>query len=203
VGPVNRLFYSGGGALARLLCKLCFRFRVRGEAPPERGPIIAAANHESFLDPLVLQLAMVKHRLRYMVASPFYHHWLLNRFCNAMRCIPVAAEGSKRESLRLALEVLAAGHSIGIFPQGGRMRPGDLAGASGGVAFLARKSGVPVVPARILGAGAALPIGAHFIRPVRVEVVLGRPLRFGGAEPRLDLPEITAAIMDSIAQLDP
>jgi 1-acyl-sn-glycerol-3-phosphate acyltransferase len=202
-GLGNRLFYACGSCFARLVLKVFFRFRVSGARPPESGPFIIAANHESFLDPLVLQLALTERRIHYMMTATLYYTRTFNLFSSAMRCIPVEENGLNKESLRLGLEVLEAGRPLGIFPQGARMPAGDVTGGfNKGAAFLARKSGVPVIPARLDGTGRALPRGARFLRPARISVVLGAPLDFTGlAAQRPDLDSMTAAIMSGIDSL--
>jgi len=201
-GAANRLFFTCGRGLAFLVLKGFFGFRVSGPQPPGAGPCIIAANHESFLDPLALQFAVKKRRIHYMMIAGFYYTRTLNLFSSAMRCIPVEEKGLNKESLRLGLEVLEAGRTVGIFPQGGRMEAGDLTGAFQGVAFLARKSGVPVIPARITGTGRALPTGARFPRPARISVDLGAPLDFAAsAGRRPGLEEVTTAIMSGIQAL--
>jgi 1-acyl-sn-glycerol-3-phosphate acyltransferase len=204
LGIGNRLFYRCTRIFSLCLMKTYFRLRSEGPPPPPRGPFIVAANHESFLDPIVLQLALGARRVHYMMLASFYYTRLLNRYCNVMRCIPIREDGPNRESLRLALDVLAAGRPVGIFPQGGRMAPGDMTGGMMGVGFLARKAGVPVIPARIDGCSRALPVGALFPRPARISVRLGAWLDFSGAGGgRGSLDEITQRIMSAIDVLRP
>jgi 1-acyl-sn-glycerol-3-phosphate acyltransferase len=197
-GVGNRLFFGAGRVVAALVLRVYHGFTTSGPQPPDEGPFIIAANHESFLDPVVLQYAVRRRRLHYMMSALFYHTRLLNYFSSAMRAIPVEEGGPNRRSIRLALEVLEAGRPVAIFPQGGRMDAGDLSGGFKGVAFLIRKAGVPVVPARIAGTGKALPRGARFPRPARIGVRLGEPLDFAAGT---DLDEITSAIMSAIRDL--
>lgn len=197
-GVGNRLFYGAGRAVAALVLRVFYGFTARGPQPPDEGPFIIAANHESFLDPVVLQYAVRRRRLHFMMTTLFYHTRLLNRFSCAMRAVPVEEGSPNRRSLRLALEVLDAGRPIAIFPQGGRMDAGDLSGGFKGVAFLIRKAGVPIVPARITGTGKALPRGARFLRPARIGVRLGSALDL---EAGAGLDEITVAIMSAIRDL--
>ncbi len=204
LGFGNRLFYRCTRLLSFCLMKTYCRLKSEGPPPPGSGPFIVAANHESFLDPIVLQLTLKTRRVHYMMLASFYYTRLLNGYCNVMRCIPIREDGPNRESLRLALDVLRAGRPIGIFPQGGRMAPGDMTGGMTGVGFLARKAGVPVIPARIDGCSRVLPMGAIFPRPARITVRLGAGLDFSGAgRGRGNLDEITQQIMSAIGLLHP
>jgi len=197
----NRFFYR----FCRIVCggylNLFCRFSVSGPSPPDEGPFIIAANHESHLDPVILQIAVRKRRLHYMMTTLFYYTPHLNLFSNIMRCIPIKNNGMNREGLRLAIEVLKAGRPIGIFPEGERRVMGDVGEGFKGVAFLARKSGVPVIPARIRGSGQALPKGATAISPSRISINLGAPLDFTASKGSISLDEIRDIIMSSIRNL--
>jgi len=182
--------------------KVFLILKLSGPQPPLSGPFIVAANHESFLDPIVLQLAVRKRRFRYMVASSYYHSRSFNWFYSSQRCIPVERENFNRETMKVAFEVLRAGRPVGIFPQGSRMPPGELDGALRGVGFMARRAAVPVIPARIRGTGLALPRGARFFRPARISVTLGNPIPFDFSGKRvLGSEAITREIMERIREL--
>ena len=191
---------------AATLLKVFFRFKVTGPSVPSSGPVIVAANHESFIDPVVLQIG-VRRRLHYLMSSDFYFKTGLNRYARIMRCIPVMEGRFNREALRSALEVLEAGHALGIFPQGMIRPSGDVEEGMRGIALLASKSGVPVIPARILGTGRALPRGARFIRPTPLELRRGIPQVYQEPDPmagrprRMHLVEITESVMSAIENL--
>lgn len=200
-GLANRCFYLFGRVVVFCFLKIYCAFRREGPRLPD-GPVIVAANHESFIDPPVLQLAVGARRVRFMMIEDFYYTGLLNRFCNAMRCVAVKKEGLNKTSINLALEVLDAGLPVAIFPQGARMEPGDLGGASKGVAFLARRARVPVVPVRIRGSGKTLPKGAWFPRPCRISVHIGEPIDFSPRDGEsISLDGIKESIMSAIASL--
>lgn len=204
-GWSNRLFFRSACTLVEFLLKCFFAFESSGAPPPDNGPFIIAANHESFLDPIVLQIAVgQRRRLHYMMIDTLYRTRLLNLFSNAMRCIPVRKDGLNKEALSLAREVLRSGQPIGIFPQGGRKDSDDLDGGFQGVAFLARVSRAPVIPARIWNTGQALPRGKRFPRRAPIAVTFGAPITFErSASGTLSLDEMTQAIMTSIAALLP
>jgi len=200
-GFANRCFYAFGRALIFCFLKVYCAFRREGPHLPE-GAFIVAANHESFIDPPVLQLAVGRRRVRFMMIESFYYSRLLNRFCNAMRCVAVKTESLNKTTMSLALNVLDAGLPVAIFPQGARMEPGDLSGASKGVAFLARRAQVPVIPVRIRGTGKVLPKGVWFPRPRRVSVHIGEPIDFSHRDGEsLSLDGIKETIMSAIAAL--
>ena len=73
-------------------------------------------------------------------------------------CFPVQRGHADRRALVTCLEVLRAGRPLGFFPEGTRSRDGRLGRAHPGIAFLARRSGVPVLPVAIIGTRGARPL---------------------------------------------
>ena len=205
-GFANRLFFRLQVLGFRPLLKVFFRFKVHGPPLPASGPLIVAANHESFMDPVILQLG-VNRRLHYLMSSDFYFKPFLNRYSRIMRCIPVMEERFNREAIRSGLEVLADGRPIGIFPQGMIRPSGDVEAGMRGIAMLAAKSEAPIIPVRIRGTGRALPKGARIIRLKRIEIYRGEPLAYQAPSPgsgrsrRSHLAGITDAVMQAIENL--
>jgi 1-acyl-sn-glycerol-3-phosphate acyltransferase len=205
IGAANRLFYGLQVFFIGAFLKIYCRMKVRGDGIPPRGPLIVAANHESLIDPVVLQIAL-RRRMHYLMTSDFYFKPSMNRYFRIMRCIPVMEERFNREALRSALEVLGAERPIGIFPQGGLREAGDFTCENHGIALLALKSRNPVYPVRIIGTGSVLPRGARFLRPRPIEVRVGSALSPAGDlatgdSRRRQLETVTSRIMNAISKL--
>lgn len=188
-----------------LALRLCFRLRVEGPRPP-RGACVLAANHTSFLDPLLLGAA-VPRRIAFLMTTVFWRSRAFGWFYRWNRAIPVAASGGNRDALRAARSVLEQGRTIGIFPEGGLSRDGlPMLGNPGAVA-LVLQAGAPIVPVAIVGAASALPPGARFLRFPRITIRFGAPLpaaeleSLGGADRRARLQAATRTLMDRIAAL--
>ena len=181
-------------------------FRLRGEGTehlPPSGPFILAANHVSFIDPLVLG-ATCPRPVHYIMLREYYRKPVIGWLSRKAGSFPVDPDGPATGALRRALGVLQEGKVLGIFPEGGRSQSDAPLPAKAGVALLALKGGYPLVPAAILGAERALPRGQFFPRPVRVTVRYGRPLTF--SRPPRDgkkdfLAEITERTMAAVAEL--
>ena len=93
---------------------------------------------------------------------------------------------------------------FGIYPEGTRSRDGFLYRGRIGVAWLAHKTGAPVVPIGLIGTDRLQPPGSRMIRPVRFTVRVGEPLYFdklGDQQTGKQRRETTETIMDRIAQL--
>ena len=103
-------------------------------------------------------------------------------------------------ALKEALRRLKSGGGILLFPEGTRSVDGEVHEGLQGVGFLARKSGVTVVPAFVKGTQNALPKGAKSLKPSPIEVIFGEPVVWKGSEEVSDL-DITKAIMQRLVSL--
>lgn len=180
--------------------------RLRVEGPVPLGPCVLVANHTSFLDPMLIGAAQPR-RIVYLMTEVVWRSPALGWFYRWNRAVPLRPRGGNRDALRAAREVLSQGRIVGVFPEGGLSRDGRLMLGSPGAVSLALQAGVPIVPAGIEGAGAALPPGRALPRRARVVVRFGEPLspadleRLGGADRRLRLRLATTAVMRKIAAL--
>src|ERR687885_447950 len=202
--------------IARLIVGLIFRVlwrpRVEGlENVPETGPVIIASNHLSFIDSVVIPLA-VPRRVRFLAKAEYFtgrglRGRLTALFFRFTDAVPVGRTGNRdsMRSLESALAVLREGTAFGIYPEGTRSRDGRLYRGRTGVAWLALKSGAPVVPVGLIGTDKVQPIGARFPRVHRVTVRFGKPVRpedFADAgSPGLARRRLTDAVMDAIAEM--
>ena len=173
-------FYLASGVVAA--ASLPFYAGSTGSAGLPDGPCVIAANHSSFLDGPFLALAYARAKLRplHMIAyaEPF-GNWLMGWILRCGGCIPFKRgnRASQGQMLTTALGWLAAGEAVGIFPEGHINQKPTLNRPRPGAALLALESGLPLVPAAIVGSDACFPLGKSLPRPGRrVRVVFGRPL---------------------------
>ena len=160
-----------GGSLARLL----FSIRVEGaHLVPSSGPVLLAGNHSGFVDgPLVFLLAP---RPAALLAKAEIFIGPFTRLFLALGQIPVRRGKPDRTALASGLATLADGKALGVFPEGTR-GGGAFDEITDGLAYLALRSGAPVVPLVVLGTDKAWPRGN---RPPRlrapVRIVFGAPV---------------------------
>lgn len=198
--------YRGVKAFAWLTIKPYFRLSLEGAEHLPSGPCIVAPNHNSYLDPVVVQAALPL-RLVFLMTRDWYDKPLLRPFFRFMRAVPVDDDARNRSALEAGLAALRRGESLGIFPEGEVRPEGDLGEFHHGVASLAVRARVPVVPAGIIGNYRALPKGKLFPRPARVTVRLGAPLpsdmnpRTTGMSRREILKTLTWRLRESVAEL--
>jgi glycerol-3-phosphate dehydrogenase (NAD(P)+) len=190
---VNRAFYWTVRLFLQPMLQIYFRLRRTGRAHIPDGPVILAANHRSFLDPFIIGTCLF--RPVYFVAKKElfdkrWQGWVLNR----LGAFPIKRGQSDEESMATALALLARGEAVVIFPEGTRHREGPLHEPRRGVGRLALQSGAPVVPIAITGTEKAR--RGWRIRPVKVSIRCGRPLRYPRvADPSPELAtEVTARI---------
>jgi 1-acyl-sn-glycerol-3-phosphate acyltransferase len=204
--------------LVLVVFRRLWRPRVTGvEHVPETGPLLVASNHLSFIDSVVIPLA-VPRRVRFLAKAEYFEGRSLRgrvvaMFFRAVDAVPVRRDSRRdsMDSLETALGVLRDGHAFGIYPEGTRSRDGRLYRGRTGVGWLALASGAPILPVCVVGTDDVQPVGARLprIRPVRVQfgpVVDPTPwvesvARTGGAGRARR--EITDAVMAAIGAMSP
>jgi 1-acyl-sn-glycerol-3-phosphate acyltransferase len=162
--------------LAWLVFKLFFRLKIEGKHNvPTPGPLIIAANHKSYLDPIVLILAS-KRRIYFMAKSELFRIPLFNWLIRILGAFSVERAEADRQAFRKALEILSDGKILGLFPEGTRIRHAVLGPLESGVALIALKSGAPILPIGIIGADKVMPKGSRIPRLPRLKVRIGEPI---------------------------
>ena len=200
--------YRALRAPLRLALSRWFDLRVDGlEHLPPSGPYLIAANHHNYLDGIVLGVT-VPEPISFLVMPRVWRATPLHpMFHRNIRSIPIDLERADVGALRRALRSLQEGRVVGIFPEGPFSVRGQLEPGLPGVALLALRSGVPVIPAGIRGTDEAL-AGRRGYIPRRA--ALG--VRFGPARcfsadgvpaGRGARVRVTRRIMDDIAALLP
>jgi len=193
-------------SIVQLLFRLLSRLDVQGlENIPPTGPGILATNHLGRLDlPLVFSL-LERTDITSLVADKYQNNLLLRPLVNAMHGIWINREQADFHALRQALDYLKSGGMLGIAPEGTRSRTGALIPAKTGVAYLAGRAGVLVVPAGIWGTEIAIAQLCRLRRPL-IHIRFGEPFQLPPLERgdrSASLQENTDEIMCHIAALLP
>jgi 1-acyl-sn-glycerol-3-phosphate acyltransferase len=198
--------YTGLRGIARAGLRRLFAFQVSGLEHVPTGAFIVAANHVNYLDGVVLAAALSR-QIVFLVMPRVYRATPLHPFFHdRIGSIPINLARPDHGAIRSVLRALEAGGVVGIFPEGPFGKDGQLVRGQPGVALVALRAGVPVVPAAITGTFEALVARRwHIPRPVPVRVRFGAPLRFTAQARRVLThrirEDITARIMDEIAAL--
>ncbi|HEX7049509.1 MAG TPA: lysophospholipid acyltransferase family protein [Longimicrobiales bacterium] len=169
---------------------------------PADGPFLLVANHQSILDPILIQTVCPRpiHTMAKSTqfASPFFA-WLMPRLLS----FPVRRYQVDPQAVRIALRHLGAGRAVGIYVEGERSWDGRLQPPRLGTIRLVLKAGVPVVPCGISGSYDVWPRWGRGPRRAPVRISFGAPLRFPQYDRRGDrdavLPEVADRIMRALA----
>lgn len=161
--------------LGRLLGRLMFSIRFE-RAPLPDGPVVFAANHFSHLDPVVVGMASGRP-VRYLAVDELYgRSRFFDRLTLWLGAIPMTRTRIPFGPLKLALGELAAGTSIGLFPEGVRVWAWGEREPKRGAAWLAFRADVPLVPVAITGTDQAMGRGARRISRAQVTVTVCDPI---------------------------
>ncbi len=163
------------------LLRLLYRPKATGlDNIPADGPAIIAANHQSFLDDLLLPLVVPKRKVVFLAKAEYFDKWYLRWFFQGANVIPVRRESKSaaEDALRAGVRALREGQLVGIFPEGTRSPDGRLYRGKTGVARMSLEARVPVIPAALVGTYELMPYDRKVPKTGPVEVRFGKPLRF-------------------------
>jgi 1-acyl-sn-glycerol-3-phosphate acyltransferase len=150
-------------------------YRARGmEQLPASGALLLS-NHQSFLDPLLIGLALDRP-VSYLARHNLFRVPVIGWVLRNTYVMPINRDAAGTESIREAARRMQHGFLVGIFPEGTRSRDGALGEIKPGFIALIRHGKVPVVPVGIAGGTDVMPRGALLPRRGRVRVVFGAPL---------------------------
>jgi 1-acyl-sn-glycerol-3-phosphate acyltransferase len=175
------LFYDSIRVLVRGVFAMTMRSEVDGlHHLPQTGGCLIAVCHLNNLDPIVVS-ALVPRRIGWMSRVEFVRHWFMRPLLHFSGAFPVHRQGYARPALRESLQRLADGEIVGIFPEGEIMsgpasvlRQGRV---RSGTAWLAARSGRPVIPVLILGTDRLTSVGPWLpARRGRLWLTAGTPL---------------------------
>lgn len=185
-----------------VLCKLLFGLKVYGlEYIPRKGAFILASNHASHLDPPLLAVACISRRqLHFLAKKELFGHRLFGRYIAALNAFPIDRDRSSVGAFRECIRRLRKQQALLIFPEGRRTPTGQLLEGLPGIALVARKSGVPTIPAYINGSDRALSTGQKSLRPCPITVRFGAPIFPSQAETQTH-QEFTQCVMSAIGNL--
>ena len=204
-------FFHPGSAICGFAARLLWDARVDGvERIPRDDAFILASNHCSNFDPPVLGWAIgrTSGRLVHFMAKIEMRTWPVIGWLATQSGVYFVRRGENdRSAQRFSVEALAAGRPIAIFPEGTRSRDGRMRDFKPGAAFLALRSGAPILPVGIAGSHRLFPNGAKWPHPSRIRVRIGEPFTLGhvpsGRLPREAVAEGTTRLRAEIAALLP
>lgn len=174
------------------LYHIVFRVRITGTVP-ETGSYIICANHINYLDAAAVVL-LNKRKVYFVGKEDLFRFRILNWLGHLFDIIPIKRNMQDMEAMKRCLKVVKAGDLLGIFPEGTRKGLAKNGKAKNGAAYMAIKTGTPVIPVGIYGT----------FKPFsKVYINYGEPIDFSsykGAE-KEKIDEATKLIMDNVIML--
>lgn len=163
---------------------------------PRSGGMLLVSNHASFLDVFVLG-GTSPRPLNYVARSTLFLP-VLGFLIRSVGGFPIKREGMGAEGLKETLRRLKNGGAVILFPEGTRSLDGSIGPLKPGIAGLAARVKVPVVPAALAGTFESWPRGRLFPKPHPVRVHYGEPIP--RAELDQDPDRVTECIRERILE---
>jgi len=154
-----------------------WRVEVHGAANvPSSGPVILAPVHRSNVDFFVVA-EVTPRKIFYMAKEEIWRSRQLGSLVASLGAFPVNRTGADRLAMDRAQAVLERGDVLILFPEGTRRQGPVVELLLEGAAFLAARTGAPIVPIGLGGTDRIMPRGAKFPRPGHVRVSVGAPVQ--------------------------
>ena len=192
-------FYTFAQRVAWCFYTLIFRAKARGlENFPKDQNCILYGNHISAWDPLTIAHFYRINEIHFMAKESLFRVPVLRAIVKGLHAFPVNRGSSDMAAMRTAMQVLREGHVLGIFPEGTRQQGGPVTNIETGVAVLALKSKVPLIPVLV---------GGKYTFFGRIRAVVGEAVPLDDLrEKRTDaetLDEVKRRIIDGLETLRP
>ena len=188
-----------------VLLKLFFRLKIEGaENIPKKGSFILASNHASYLDPPILAAGCYDYnmgrKLNFLAKDELFRGKLFGWYITKLNAYPIKRNVGDIGAIKETIKRIKNGKPIVIFPEGERSPDGSIKEGFPGIALLALKTKIPIIPAYIKGAEEVLSVKNKSFKPHKIYVKYGKPLIFYDKGP-VAYTEITNAIMLAIKEL--
>ena len=168
-------FYKVARAVLAGFCYTFWRARFEGrEYVPRSGAFVLSPVHRSNID-TPLMGCVTRRRMHFLGKDSMWKYGWSAWLFTSLGAIPIRRGGADREALRACEAAVRAGEPVVIFPEGTRKTGPAVEEIFEGAAFVALRTGVPIVPVGIGGSEAAMPRGTRLLRPVKIRVVIGPP----------------------------
>jgi 1-acyl-sn-glycerol-3-phosphate acyltransferase len=186
--------------------RLFWRRSIEGrEHIPAKGPFVLAPVHRSNVD-FAIASTVTTRRMRFMAKDSIFKPKPFAAFISALGAYPVHRGTADREALRRTIDMIEGGEPVVIFPEGTRQSGPEVQQLFEGAAYVATRTGVPIIPVGIGGSEKAMPKGSKLLYPTRVTVVVGPALHpkvpeDGKRTSRRAIHELTEQLHAEIQQL--
>ena len=190
------MLYRFAQGLVWILFHLMYRIEVKGiKNIPEGEGALICPNHYNNFDPFLVAIVL-KRKIRFMAKAEAFNNPILRFLLNHIEVYPVRRGEADLNAVKTTLKILKDKQLVGMFPEGTRIKGGELGKANSGVAVFSIKSGKPVVPVYISGS----------YKPfTKMSIEFGKPINFEEAKGKKltgdDYAELSQLVMKEIKKL--
>lgn len=189
---IRRLRYHFYRWLARTIWWFFGGVEVHGLSNvPASGPCLIVCNHQSYLDPILMQ-AVCPRIIHSMAKSTQFGSRLFRRLLTQLYAFPVRRFEIDPQAVRQVLRRLQQGNAVAIYIEGERSWDGQLQPPRLGTVRLALKAGVPIVPCRISGAYEAWPRWDRKVKRQRIRIEFRGPFQLPQVDGRVKREPLVA-----------
>lgn len=183
--------------MMRTVCKM---HAVGLENLSHPAPYLLVGNHLTQWDPpTMMSLMPDTHRLTGVAADKWRKVLPFRLLFERINIIWIKRGEVDRAALSAVLNALKRGWVVGLAPEGTRTKTGGMQAARNGIAWIAAKANVPVIPVAIWGVENIEP-SLKRLRRADVHVVVGQPITLNPGDSH---DASTERIMRSIAAMLP
>ncbi len=192
-------FYTFARFVISVILRFIFGIKFDGmENFPKNQNCILIGNHTSAWDPLTIALFYSHNEVHFMAKESLFKNAFLKLILDNLHAFPVRRGETDMGAMRMCMQVLREGHVLGIFPEGHRQKDGRVKHVETGIAVMALKTEVPIIPVFICGR--YRPFG-------RLRAVAGPPIPLGdlrAKHPDVEILEaVKARVIHSLESLRP
>ncbi|MBI2871851.1 MAG: 1-acyl-sn-glycerol-3-phosphate acyltransferase [Chloroflexi bacterium] len=199
------VLYNVGISVGRACFTLFSRWEVEGrESVPRKGRLIIVANHQSNMDPPLIAATMPR-RVYFLGKKELFANRLFSVILDAWGVYPVGRSGHDFSALLRSVQLLEQEKALVVFPETTR-NPRGMRRSAPGVAYLALKTGAPILPVGITGTEHVGPMIRVAMPLCRVKVSIGTAFTLppvDGPPSREVLEGMTELVMRRVAALLP
>jgi len=172
------LWFGFSRSLVSITLRLLYGYRVLDrDRIPATGPVLVVANHESFLDPMLVGSTMSDRQFSPLARDSLFRFGPFGTLLRSYGVIPVRREGGDAAAMRATIAELKAGRCVAVFPEGTRSPDGRMLPFRRGVLLMLGRVDCMVLPMGVAGSFEVWPKGRS--RPRwrgRVTVAVGTPI---------------------------
>jgi 1-acyl-sn-glycerol-3-phosphate acyltransferase len=175
-GSISPMMLKVLSTIVHAFFRVFFTLEYKGtENVPERGAVVIAGNHPSYLDPILIGLVLPR-RVYFMAWDRLFSIPVLGAVIRHFGAFPVRLGSRDPNAFAAALAILESDKALGIFPEAGRSKAGIMNPLKTGAVRLAIAARAPIVPVTITGAYDAWPSSRLIPLPRKITVKYHRPI---------------------------